>query len=462
MQNHSSLFLAGASLWAFGVGVGSARAASGPDNFSGNQGTIKVISYFTQGWGAPGPLTEISPGTFTGLALIGGTPNPHAFTLTNKGTLSSVYTFPTASIPFPWEIQGVNGQVYGSLGTPFQNFSIGVGGNLTYYPQVLANTPVFSVQVPSGNLYGTGYNFAIQANCVFVRMTLNGAVTVLHNFTAQEGDPYGRPILASDGNFYGISGTGSGIGGISGMVYRMTPGRKLTILATYPDGRKDYAPGAYPESLVEVGNGNLFGTAAFGGSNRAGVIFEISPTGGYKVIHEFTDWKVGVPTVMVLATDGNLYGVADGEPQLGGGDSLFRVTPAGEFQTIYDLATSGPGLCPCYLVQGSDGKLYGTSQNGGAAGGGAAWAWDLGLPKPLPALTGLQPLSGAVGSSVLVYGNNLLGPVSVSFNGTPATAFKGVSANYISATVPAGATSGPVTVTTPNGAATSPGSFTVQ
>jgi len=46
--------------------VGLMAAQPGPDNFSGNKGTLKVINSFTQGFGQPGPLIEVQPGFFTG------------------------------------------------------------------------------------------------------------------------------------------------------------------------------------------------------------------------------------------------------------------------------------------------------------------------------------------------------------------------------------------------------------
>jgi len=444
------------SLWAATTGIGLMAGQPRPDNFSGNQGKMTVLTSFTQGWGFPGPLIEGRPGFFTGLALLGA--KGTAFTLTSQGALTSIYSFPPGSLLLQWEVQAINGLVYGTQLNPNQNFGINLAGKLTYYPQSLPNTPVFSVQLPNGNLYGTTTNISGVANRAFVRMTLGGAVTVLHAFTAQEGDPYGRPILASDGNFYAISGFGDQYESTSAAVYQMTPSGALKIRKTYSDGRKNYAPGSFPESLVEVGNGNLFGTASLGGSERAGAIFELSASGAYTVIHQFTNWDVGIPTVMVLATDGNLYGINDGRAVA----SIFRVTPAGQFETVYAFTNSAAGTCVCYLTQGSDGKFYGTSANGGSAGVGTAWVWDLGLPKPLPAVKGIRPASGAVGASVVVYGNNLLGPTSVSFNGVPAMVIKGISANYVSATVPEGATTGPVTVTTPNGTSTSPGSFTVE
>ena len=60
------------------------------------------------------------------------------------------------------------------------------------------------------------------------------------------------------------------------------------------------------------------------------------------------------------------------------------------------------------------------------------------------------PTAGRVGTPVKIFGSNLSGATSVTFNGTPAT-FKVISGTLIEARVPAGATSGTIEVTTPGG-----------
>ena len=79
---------------------------------------------------------------------------------------------------------------------------------------------------------------------------------------------------------------------------------------------------------------------------------------------------------------------------------------------------------------------------------------------PAPTLTGINPASGPVGTSVTLTGTGLSGATAVRFNGTAAV-FNVDSATQITATVPAGATSGTVAVTTPGGSATSVASFSV-
>jgi hypothetical protein len=59
------------------------------------------------------------------------------------------------------------------------------------------------------------------------------------------------------------------------------------------------------------------------------------------------------------------------------------------------------------------------------------------------------PVSGKVGRSVTILGNDLMGATGVMFNGTAAV-FKVITNTEIKATVPVGATTGFVTVTTPS------------
>src|ERR1022692_4258028 len=128
------------------------------------------------------------------------------------------------------------------------------------------------------------------------------------------------------------------------MVYRLTPQRDLTILATYPDGRKEYAPGNFHETLLQASNGKLYGTVGLGGKlygtvglggkQRAGAIFELSLDGTYKMLHEFTDFVNGIPTFLTEATDGNLYGVTEGQIQLGGYNTLYRISPSGNYERL--------------------------------------------------------------------------------------------------------------------------------
>jgi hypothetical protein len=82
-----------------------------------------------------------------------------------------------------------------------------------------------------------------------------------------------------------------------------------------------------------------------------------------------------------------------------------------------------------------------------------------GTTTPAPVISSI-PSSGAIGSQMIITGQNLTGATAVAFNGAAAS-FTVNSATEITATVPAAATTGLISVTTPGGTASSAASFTV-
>ena len=79
---------------------------------------------------------------------------------------------------------------------------------------------------------------------------------------------------------------------------------------------------------------------------------------------------------------------------------------------------------------------------------------------PAPAISGFTPVSGPVGTTVVISGSGLGGASSVGFGGASAV-FVVNSATQITVTVPSNAVSGRVSVTTPGGTALSSAGFTV-
>src|SRR5581483_659354 len=77
-----------------------------------------------------------------------------------------------------------------------------------------------------------------------------------------------------------------------------------------------------------------------------------------------------------------------------------------------------------------------------------------------PAITGVTPSLGPVGTAVTITGANFTGATAVAFNGVPAS-FTVASPTKLTTTAPSGATTGFVTVTTPGGTATGATRFTV-
>jgi hypothetical protein len=64
----------------------------------------------------------------------------------------------------------------------------------------------------------------------------------------------------------------------------------------------------------------------------------------------------------------------------------------------------------------------------------------------MPAITGIDPPQGPVGSSVVISGSNLKSVTGVEFTGAAATQFTKNSESRLTVRVPDGATTGPITL----------------
>jgi kumamolisin len=119
-----------------------------------------------------------------------------------------------------------------------------------------------------------------------------------------------------------------------------------------------------------------------------------------------------------------------------------------------DSPTQITALAP---ANGGSGPITVTTPGGTASSAGN---FSVLAGAAAPAITGLSPGYGPVGTAVVVSGTDFSGATAVGFNGQPAVFVVGAS-NQITATVPTSASTGPVTVTTPSGTASSPTAFTV-
>jgi uncharacterized repeat protein (TIGR03803 family) len=434
------------------------------------QGTFAVLHAFS-GLGTEGQrprctLTETAPDVFYGTTYLGpGRGSNGTIFSVKAGILATLHAFNVATegqAPEGSLQQFSDGYLYGANtfgGTGAQGtlFKSGLSGKITVIRSFYGSNgsqPFSLARASDGNLYGVAEGSVGQG--VFLRISATGAVALLHNFSGTEGTPTGPVVQSSDGNFYGTTTQGTS----GDNLFRITRTGTLTIIHTFPMGSLP------ANGLLAATNGQLYGVTQIGSNpNGFGELFRATLAGAVTTIHIFTNGlDGGTPqTGLMQASDGNIYGTTSQGGAASGG-TIFRVTPTDAFTTMHhfilsdgiDPETSSPGL-----MQGSDGKLYGVTTSGGASNGGTLYSYDLSLPKPNPVIAEFSPASGSVATAVLITGASLLGASSVTFNGVAAT-YKTRGANYVLATVPAGATTGPIAVTTPNGKATSRTSFTVK
>ncbi|HEV2380370.1 MAG TPA: choice-of-anchor tandem repeat GloVer-containing protein [Terriglobia bacterium] len=154
-----------------------------------------------------------------------------------------------------------------------------------------------------------------------------------------------------------------------------SPAQTFTSLLSF-----DEADGYEPStgSVVQSTDGNYYGTTTLGGDLSCdppygcGTVFKITPTGTLTTLHSFDGTDGSYPNGLVLATNGKLYGTTE----LGGANSygtVFEITAAGVLTTLYSFCSqancsdgAGPGPA-AGLVQGSDGNFYGTTSGGGGS-----------------------------------------------------------------------------------------------
>jgi uncharacterized repeat protein (TIGR03803 family) len=220
-------------------------------------------------------------------------------------------------------------------------------------------------------LYGTTIAGGEADLGVLFKFTPKSGLQVIHSFGVTPGDgitPYGNLIMDESGNLYGT--TWSGYQG--SVAYKIAPDGSETILHHFTGQDGD---GAEPVAGVVMDrNHNLFGSTFIGGKTNQGTIFEIAADGTYSIRYDFnTGGRVPAagPLGIVLDEHGNIFGVSEGGRYDWG--TVYRLTgdvlqPLHQFTNGDDGSYPGPNV-----LLDSEGNLYGTTQFGGAYGGGVVF-----------------------------------------------------------------------------------------
>ena len=229
-------------------------------------------------------------------------------------------------------------------------------------------TPVTGlIEGRNGILYGTTmYGGPSNVGTVFAVDPATGTRTTLAVFNRGNGaDPSGRLMQGRDGRLYGTT-TSGGAGGF-GTVFALEIGGALTTLHAFsgPDGRS-------PETgLIEASDGRLYGTTSSGGPLGGGTIFTLDPAGTLTTMFPFesytgslNSWGSSPYGELMQGRDGRIYGTTPIAGPNGFG-TVFALDAEGSLTTVY--AFGGGGQKPfAGLIQAPDGTFYGTTREGGA------------------------------------------------------------------------------------------------
>jgi uncharacterized repeat protein (TIGR03803 family) len=188
--------------------------------------------------------------------------------------------------------------------------------------------------------------------------------------------PVGGVTFDAAGNLYGTTSAGGAAG--QGTVFELKPGAGWTetILHSFQNGNDGATPYA---GLVSDAAGNLYGAATDGGANGGGTVFELTPSGAswnFAVLASQPGWGIsGTFRDLMLDASGNIFGTThcDGDNSAG---TIYELTPSGgswNYILLYTFAGGSDGLYSISNLVMRNGKLYGTTIDGGANGAGVIY-----------------------------------------------------------------------------------------
>ena len=346
-------------------------------------------------------LVQGKNGKFYGTTYYGGAQNDgEVFQITAAGVLTTLHSFCSTSgcadgeYSYAVPVLGVDGNFYGTTylggskddGTVFKMTPSGAVTTLHSFGGSDGSQPLAGLAAGSdGNYYGTTNLGGSHNSGTVFKITPAGQFTTLHNFCSKSGcadgqNSYAGLILASDGNLYGTTLGGGSQG--HGSVFKVSPSGAFSTVYSFC-AKSGCADGEFPQTgLVQASNGNLYGTTILGGAYSSGTIFELTLGGTLTTLYNVCA-QSGCPdgnylyASLIQAKDGNLYGIMDVGGAHGSG-TIFKITLSGAFTTLYNFCSQpacADGQYPAAgLVQAMNGKLYGTTADGGAHGFGTVFS----------------------------------------------------------------------------------------
>src|ERR1039457_4288243 len=335
-------------------------------------------------------LTSDSAGNLYGTTYSGGAANMGVvYKLDTAGQETVLHSFrggADGGTPEAGVIRDSAGNLYGTasiggkggVGTVYQLDASGQETVLYSFPGVADGAFPYAGAIgdSAGNLYGTSISGGAWTEGAVYRLDTAGQQKLLHSFGggADGRYPSAGVIRDSAGNLYGTTSQGGTAGW--GVVYKLDTTGQETVMHSFTNG----ADGGDPYAGVILDSaGNLFGTAASGGTANKGVVYKLDTAGQETVLYSFTGGADGrYPTAgVILDSAGNLYGTT----YFGGTGShgvVYKLDPAGHETVLYSFTSGAGGATPyAGVIRDSAGNLYGTTYSGGAASAGVVYKLDM-------------------------------------------------------------------------------------
>ena len=196
-------------------------------------------------------------------------------------------------------------------------------------------------------------------------------LTTLVSFNATNGaNPGAGLVQGKDGNFYGTTVVGGANG--YGSLFQLTLSGTLATLISFDRTNNGANPGA---ALVQGSDDAFYGTTEAGGTNANGdgTIFKVTTNGTLTTLVSFNGTDGSRPHApLVQGQDGKFYGTTEigGTNQVG---TAFQMLTNGTLTSLVSFDNNGysPYSPSASLLQAADGNFYGAARLGGTNGHGA-------------------------------------------------------------------------------------------
>ncbi|MBV9647917.1 MAG: hypothetical protein JO043_10675 [Candidatus Eremiobacteraeota bacterium] len=371
------------------------------------------------------PLLQDKAGNLYGTTSYGGHINPQGCSVNGcgvvymvdpRGTETLVHEFSgypvDGALPGGGLVADAAGNLYGTAEAGGGSnsgvvYKIDAKGNETVLYSFCPNSPhcddgrmpVSNLTIDAaGDLFGvTAYGGLTTGTCgganfgcgVLFKIASSGKESVLYAFRGSPSDgqnPFANLIL-DDGKLVGTTlygGTASNpcAGSVPGCgtLFSVTLKGKERVLHFFSGGNQD---GDFPMGGVIKDNaGNVYGTTQSGGPANSGVVYEIdAASGSERLLYAFKGDSMGdgsLPTGwLVRDNEGKLYGTTlqGGAVKRGGYGTVYEVTPSGTEIVLHTFSAGRrDGAQPLAGLLRSGRTLYGTTNLGGAQSWGTVFA----------------------------------------------------------------------------------------
>ena len=238
-----------------------------------------------------------------------------------------------------------------------------------------------------GNIYGTTINGGTGKYGVVYELmppvppSNTWTESVIWNFTGPDGEyPQNGVIFDPNGDLFGTARWGGQYG--FGTVFKLTPsGNTWTETNAYDF--QGGADGRYPiAGLMLDSSGNIYGATSDGGSGHGGTIFELIPSGNtytFKLLYSFSGplgQNCGPWGTLTMDATGNVYGTTycNGLYHAGTVFKLTNTQNGWVYTSLHDFpAVDNDGVYPMSNVSfDANGNLWGTA-SAGYFGSGVVW-----------------------------------------------------------------------------------------